>query len=168
MMLAGSGSFELTISVVLLLLLAFFGLGPAVQALYPGRGALVEKAAPAAGVIGIVGFLWGIWVAIRTLIGIGMVGTVPLVWLFMMIAALTLAALGFLLGYGLVANQLQGKNEALAARGNEVQQRIRAFQVPLGLVALFLAGFHLALLVGLGAVLRMITSFGPATVPTMP
>ena len=164
MPMAGSGSFELTVSVILLLLVAFFGLGPAIQALYPGRRELIEKAIPAAGIIGIVGFLWGAWMVIRTLIGIGMLGDAPLIWLVLMIGALDLVALGFLLGYGLVAKQIQGKNQAMAERGSKLQQRIGGFQFPLGLVALFVSGF----LIGLNAIFGAIMSIVPSGFPTTP
>ena len=168
MTMAGSGSFELTVTVILLLLIAFFALGPAIQALYPGRREVVEKAAPAAGLIGVIGLLWGIWTAVRTLFGIGMIGDAPLVWLFLAVGALNLVALGFLLSYSLWMKHLQARNEALAARGSHIQQRISAYQVPLGLAALFLAGFHLALVIGLSAMMSALASFGQDMFPTPP
>ena len=161
---AGAATFEVTVTIILLLLVAFFGLGPALQALYPGRKALVEKAAPAAGIVGIIGFLWGAWMTIRALIGIEMIGVAFLVWLLMVVGALTLMALGFLLGYGLVAQQLKGKNEALAERGAKIQQKIAGYQFLLGLVALFCAGFYF----GLNAIFGAIASAFRSGIPTLP
>lgn len=162
---AGSGTFELTVTTILLMLVAFFGLGPAIQTLYPGRREMIQKAAPAAGVIGIIGFLWGAWMAIRTLLAIGIVGQAFLMWLAMMIGALDLVALGFLLGYGLVSKQLEDKNQALAARGGQLQQRVGGYQLPLGLIALFCAGTFVGLSASLGPIAAAFLQYRPEALP---
>ncbi len=99
-----------------------------------GRKAdVVAKIAPFQGIIGVVGFLWGIWILIWTLIGIKVIAYVPILWLTSLAVAIMMILLGFLLGYALIAKvKTTGAGEAVKAKLSGLSGTLGIIAVALG------------------------------------
>lgn len=111
----------------------------------PNAQELIDKLTPYQGWIGVVLFLWGIWSTISAILNLGLLTKIPLVWIIWTVTAVTMLLLGFMLGYGLITQYALSKNEQAMQKGQQIRQKLAAFQGPIGLVAIGLAVFYLVL-----------------------
>ncbi len=104
----------------------------------PDAKVAFDKIAPYQGVIGIIFALWGIWGIIQCFMYISLLTAVPVLWIIWLIVSIVEAALGFILGYGLISKNLLSKNATAAAKGEQLLQKLLPFQGKLGIVAIIL------------------------------
>jgi hypothetical protein len=105
----------------------------------PDAKEYIEKIAPYQGYIGVIGALWGVFVVIKAVLNIGLLGHAPLHWLTWLAIGLVLVGNGFLLGYGLAIGHV--KDEAAKAKAQEAYQRLVPYQTRLGLVSIGLGAW---------------------------
>lgn len=102
----------------------------------PNAKDLIAKIVPFQGIIGIVLLLWGLINLIRVLPYLGtLFNYVPLSALLAVVTLLVSIALGFLLGYGLIA-QYALKNTSAAGSGESALAKLTPIQIPLGLLGI--------------------------------
>lgn len=104
----------------------------------PDAKELFDKIAPYQGWIGIVFAFWGIWGIISAILNLGLLGTFSVYWVTWLAVSVVEAALGFILGYGLIAKHALSKNAQAAAKGEELLARLTPLQGKLGIVAIIL------------------------------
>ena len=66
----------------------------------PNAQQLIDKLTPYQGWIGIVMFGWGIWETLHSVLGISLLGSHPLTWVFWLLSGVADLLVGFLLGFG--------------------------------------------------------------------
>ena len=89
-----------------------------------------------------MGYIWSLAV-IRMVLNIQLLSIIPMHWIIFLAMGVTMALLGFLLGFGLISQYtLQGNPEA-AAKAEALRAKLTSIQVPLGLagIALGVLGF---------------------------
>lgn len=104
----------------------------------PNAKELLEKIEPYQGWIGMLFCFWGIWGIISCIISIGWLTSAPIFWITMLVCNIVTAALGFMLGYGLINKYVLSKNEAAKEKAEAMRAKIAPKQGKLGLVGLVL------------------------------
>ncbi|WBU88190.1 hypothetical protein [Cellulophaga omnivescoria] len=107
----------------------------------PNAKELLEKIEPYQGWIGMVFCFWGIWGIVSAILTIGWLSTWPILWITYLVGNIVTAALGFMLGYGLINKYVLSKNEAAKAKAEEMRAKIAPKQGKLGLVGLILGAW---------------------------
>lgn len=102
----------------------------------PNVQELLNKLAPYQGFIGLIVGIWGVWMIIFCMIHISALPHRPVVWIVLLATGATEVLLGFLLGYSLIAKYALSGNVEAQARGNAMQARLVAIQIPLGLAGI--------------------------------
>ncbi len=99
---------------------------------------LLEKIEPYQGWIGIVFFFWGIWGIIQSILNMGLLSRIPIWWVTWLVGCVVTAALGFMLGYGLLNQFFLSKNNAAKQKAERLREKIAPKQGKLGVVGVFL------------------------------
>jgi hypothetical protein len=120
---------------------------PSLLANKPSAKALLEKIVPFQGWIGVVFFIGGIFGVIQVILAIGWLTTWPIGWVFWLLVELCELFLGFLLGYGLIAQYALSKNEAARAKGEQMLAKLLPWQGRLGIAAIVLGVLYTVLYV---------------------
>ncbi len=121
------------ISIILLSLIAVPSL---ILSRRPDAKEILDKIAPFQGWIGVVFCFWGIWGIIQSVLYIGLLTTAPIAWATMLACSAVIAALGFLLGYGLIAKFILSGNAEAKAKGDQLLKKLAPLQGTLGIVGL--------------------------------
>lgn len=85
-----------------LVVLGILGASNLIIAKKPDAAALIAKIAPYQGWMGAVSTFWGLWGIISAVLSIGLLSTFPIYWVSWLLCDLLLAALGLLLGVGVL------------------------------------------------------------------
>ncbi|SFW18478.1 hypothetical protein [Cellulophaga fucicola] len=104
----------------------------------PNAQELLDKITPYQGWIGLVFCFWGVWGIISSVLNIGWLTTFPIYWITFLAVNVLLAALGFILGYGMINKHLLAKNEEAKAKGEVLLAKLRPLQGKLGMAAIAL------------------------------
>lgn len=105
----------------------------------PNARDLIAKIVPFQGVIGIVLLIWALIELIRVLPNLSLLFQfVPVRALLLLVTLLVSIALGFLLGYGLIAQYALSKNAGAASGGEAARMKLAPIQGPLGIVGVIL------------------------------
>lgn len=104
----------------------------------PDAKAAFDKIAPYQGVIGIVFAILGVWGIFECLANIELLSLVPIAWIIWLLVSVVEAALGFILGYGLISKHLLSKNATAAEKGAQLLQKLLPLQGKLGIIAIVL------------------------------
>lgn len=116
----------------------------------PNARDLIAKIVPFQGIIGIVLLLWALINFIRVLSVLSFLFSgYPLTGILLVLTLLVAVALGFLLGYGLIA-QYALKNTSAAGSGESALAKLTPLQIPLGLLGIGLGLWMLISWAGLG------------------
>ncbi|HEY0408366.1 MAG TPA: hypothetical protein VGC89_21705 [Pyrinomonadaceae bacterium] len=100
---------------------------------------LIAKLVPFQGIIGIILLIWALIELIRVLPNFSLLlQVVPIRALLLLVTLLVSIALGFLLGYGLIAQYALNKNAGAASSGEAARMKLAPIQGPLGIVAIIL------------------------------
>lgn len=112
----------------------------------PNAQQLIDKLAPYQGWIGLVMFGWGIWETLHSVLGISLLGSHPVVWVFWLLSGLADLLVGFLLGFGLITHYALSKNAQAMARGQQIRTKLVGIQAPLGLLAILMGVLYIVFL----------------------
>ncbi len=104
----------------------------------PDAKELLDKITPYQGWIGVVFCIWGIWSLISCILNIGWLSLIPIPWILWLLVSIVEAALGFILGYGLITQYALSKNPAAAEKGEQVLAKLAPLQGKLGVLAIVL------------------------------
>ena len=104
----------------------------------PDAKELFDKIAPYQGWIGFVFAIWGIWGIISCILSISWISIWPIYWITWLLVAVIEAALGFILGYGLISKYALSKNPQAAEKGEQLLAKLIPLQGKLGIVAIIL------------------------------
>jgi len=127
------------VTIVVLMAGGLLGAANLIAARKPDARAMIEKLTPFQGWIGVVLVVWGLQDVIHVLRSMSVLSAAPFWWLVSLITTLTELALGFLLGYGLIAKYvLSGRPQALE-KGQQLQGQLAKYQGPLGVTAIAIA-----------------------------
>lgn len=111
----------------------------------PNAQQLIDKLAPYQGWIGVVMFGWGVWETISSVLGISLLSSHPLTWVFWMLSGVADLLVGFLLGFGLITHYALSKNPIAMAKGQRIRTTLVSVQAPLGLLAVVMGTFYIVL-----------------------
>lgn len=126
---------------ILLIVMGILAIYPLVVAKKPDAKELLDKIVPYQGWLGLVFCIWGVFGIVGSVLGIGALATGLfgiILWILNLLVNLVSAALGFLLGYGLIAKYILSKNEKAAAKGAEMLEKLRPYQTKLGIAAIII------------------------------
>lgn len=106
----------------------------------PNAKEMIDKLVPFQGIIGIVLLLYGIyWLLFWILPYLGAwMRMSPILGLGALLASLVAIGLGFLLGYGLIAQYALSNNADAARKGEAMRMKLAGIQGPLGLAGIVL------------------------------
>ncbi len=104
----------------------------------PDAEKYLKQLAQYQGWIGLVFAIWGVWGIISSIIHINLLSSNPIMWSTQMLTSFLEAALGFILGYGMINSMLLSKNPEAEEKGKELLKRLQPFQSTLGIVAIVL------------------------------
>jgi len=110
----------------------------------PNAQQLIDKLTPYQGWIGIVMFGWGVWETLHSVLGISLLGSHPLTWVFWLLSGVADLLVGFLLGFGLITHYALSKNPQAMARGSQIRAKLVGIQSPLGLLAIVMGALYIA------------------------
>jgi hypothetical protein len=117
----------------------------------PNAQDLIAKIVPFQGIIGIILLLWALINLIRILGYLGLLFQfVPVTAILFLLTLLVSIGLGFLLGYGLIAQYALNKNAGAAASGQTAMAKLAPIQIPLGLLGIGLGIWLLISYSGVG------------------
>jgi len=107
----------------------------------PNAKELLDKVVPFQGIIGFVAFIWGVWVIIQCIIGLGWIGwAFPLGlirWITYLANGVLLLAGGAILGWALIQKNLLAKApDNVKAKAEESFAKLVAFQPKIGIIAI--------------------------------
>lgn len=119
-----------------LVLLSIIAVPSLVLAKKPNAKELLEKVEPYQGWIGMVFCFWGIWGIISAILNLGWLTTAPIWWVTFLAGNVISAALGFMLGFGLINKYFLSKNADAKAKADNIREKIAPKQGKLGLVGI--------------------------------
>lgn len=105
----------------------------------PNAAEALAKLAPYQGTIGIIMFGWGVWELIHAVTGIAALSSSPLLWVFGLVSGIADLSVGLLLGFGLVSTYVFRGNAQAIEKGSMLRDKLAAFQVPLGALAILVS-----------------------------
>ncbi len=123
---------------ITLIILGCLAIPSLILAKKPDAKAAFDKIAPYQGWIGILFAIWGVWGIIQCILHIELASYVPIAWIIWLVVSVVEAALGFILGYGLISKHLLSKNETAAAKGEQLLAKLLPLQGKLGILAIIL------------------------------
>jgi hypothetical protein len=109
----------------------------------PNAQQLIDKLAPYQGWIGMVMFAWGLWDTLHAVLGMSLLASHPIVWIFWLLASVADLLVGFLLGFGLITHYALSKNASAMARGQQIRSKLMGVQAPLGLLAILMGVLYI-------------------------
>jgi hypothetical protein len=123
---------------LLLIAAGLLGAASLIVAKQPNAREVIAKLTPYQGIIGIILLIWALIVFIfRILPALGLLlQFFPLTGILLLATFLVAIALGFLLGYGLIAQYALNKNAGAAQGGEAMRLKLAKFQGPLGLLGI--------------------------------
>ena len=122
---------------ITLVLLSIIAVPSLILSKKPNAEELLAKIEPYQGWIGIVFCFWGIWGIISAILNLGWLTSMPIWWIHFLAGNIVSAALGFMLGYGLINKMFLSKNEAAKAKADELRAKIAPKQGKLGVIGIF-------------------------------
>jgi hypothetical protein len=123
---------------LLLIVAGVLGAASLIVAKQPNAREVIAKLTPFQGIIGIILLIWSLVVFLFYVLPIigPLMSYFPLRGLLVILTFLVAIALGFLLGYGLIAQYALNKNAGAAAGGEAMRMKLAKYQGPLGLLGI--------------------------------
>ncbi len=123
---------------ITLILLSFIAVPSILLAKKPNARELLDKVAPYQGWIGMLFCFWGIYgIIFSGVLGMGMIAHWPVYWATLLAVNVLQAALGFMLGYGLIAKYAFSKNEEARLKGEQLLAKLAPKQGKIGMLGIF-------------------------------
>lgn len=121
---------------ITLVLLSIIAVPSLILSKKPNAKELLEKIEPYQGWIGIVFCFWGIWGIITAVLNIGWLSVAPIWWITFLAGNIVSAALGFMLGFGLINQFFLSKNENAKEKAETLRTKIAPKQGKLGVIGI--------------------------------
>lgn len=129
---------------ITLVLLSIIAVPSLILSKKPNAKELLEKIEPYQGWIGIVFCFWGIWGIITAVLNIGWLSVAPIWWITFLAGNIVSAALGFMLGFGLINQFFLSKNENAKEKAETLRAKIAPKQGKLGVLGIFVGIWMIA------------------------
>ncbi|WP_179351986.1 hypothetical protein [Winogradskyella vidalii] len=127
-----------------LILLSIIAVPSLILSKKPNAQELLDKVAPYQGWIGLVFCFFGVWGIISALLNMGWLSVAPVWWITLLAGSVVEAALGFMLGFGMINKLLLSKNEAAKEKAAELREKLAPKQGKLGVLGLIVGGWMIA------------------------
>jgi hypothetical protein len=124
-----------------LVLLSIIAVPSLILSKKPNAKELLEKIEPYQSWIGALFCFWGVWGIISAILNIGWLTTAPIWWVTFLAGNIISAALGFMLGFGLINKYVLSKNEGAKEKADALRAKIAPKQGKLGLVGIFVGAW---------------------------
>ncbi len=121
---------------ILLVLLSIVAVPSLILSRKPNASELLEKIEPYQGWMGIGFCFVGLWGIVQAILNIGWLADAPIWWITFLAGNIVSAALGFMLGIGLINKLFLSKNEAARAKAEELRAKIAPKQGKLGILGI--------------------------------
>ncbi len=121
---------------IILILLGVLASSSMIVKMKPDATDLIDKIVPIQGWLGLVGFVLGIYYTFLVLTS----GYFSIIYLSI---TLLMAALGLLMGFGLISKYMLSKNEQAMAKGEAIRSKLATFQIPLGIAGIVLGALSI-------------------------
>lgn len=121
---------------ITLVLLSIIAVPSLILSKNPNAKELLKKIEPYQGWIGIVFCFWGVWGIITAILNLNWLTTTPIWWVTFIAGNIVSAALGFMLGSGLINKLFLSKNEIAKAKADEIRAKIAPKQGKLGILGI--------------------------------
>ncbi len=122
---------------ITLVLLSIIAVPSLILSKKPNAKELLEKIEPYQGWIGIVFCFWGVWGITTAVLNIGWLTSAPIWWITFLTGNIVSAALGFMLGFGLINKFFLSKNDNAKEKAESLRAKIAPKQGKLGVVGIF-------------------------------
>ena len=109
----------------------------------PNAKELIDKMVPYQGWIGVLLLFWGVWGVISCILNLGMLAHYPLTFIFWLASSVANAAVGGILGFGLVSKYMLSGSPAAKARGEILRGKLVGYQGALGLFAIAMGALYI-------------------------
>jgi len=113
---------------IILILLGVLASSSMIVKMKPDAKDLIDKIVPIQGWLGLVGFVYGIYYTFVVVTRYFSVVGISI--------SLLMAALGLLMGFGLISKYMLSKNEQAMAKGEAIRAKLATFQIPLGIAGI--------------------------------
>ncbi len=129
---------------ITLILLSIIAVPSLLLSKKPNAKELLEKIEPYQAWIGMVFCFWGIWGIISAVINIGWLTKAPLCWITFLAGNIVSAALGFMLGFGLISKYFLSKNADAKEKADALRVKIAPKQGKLGIIGIIVGVWMIA------------------------
>lgn len=129
---------------ITLVLLSIIAVPSLVLSKKPNAKELLEKIEPYQGWIGLVFCILGVWGIITAILNIAWLTTAPIWWATLAAGSLVEAALGFMLGFGLINKLFMSNNTEAQEKAAELRSKIAPKQGKLGILGLIVGVWMIA------------------------
>ncbi|WP_158975684.1 hypothetical protein [Cellulophaga sp. L1A9] len=126
---------------ITLVLLSIIAVPSLILSKKPNAKELLEKIEPYQAWIGMVFCFWGIWGIISAVLNIGWLTVAPIWWITFLAGNIVSAALGFMLGFGLINKYVLSKNENAKEKADKIRAKIAPKQGKLGVLGLIVGAW---------------------------
>ena len=126
---------------ITLILLSIVAVPSLILSKKPNAKELLAKIEPYQGWMGLVFCFWGVWGIITAILNLGWLTRAPIWWFTLLAGNIVCAALGFMLGSGLINKLFLTNNEAAKAKAEELRQRIAPKQGKLGILGILVGSW---------------------------
>jgi len=129
---------------ITLILLSIIAVPSLILSKKPNAQELLDKVAPYQGWIGLVFCIFGVWGIISALLNIALLSIAPIWWITLLAGSVVEAALGFMLGFGMINQLILSKNEAAQAKGAALREKLAPKLGQFGILGLVVGGWMIA------------------------
>lgn len=124
-----------------LVLLSIIAVPSLILSKKPNAKELLEKVEPYQGWIGLIFCFWGVWGIITAILNLGWLSVAPIWWVTFLVGNIVSAALGFMLGSGLINKIFLAKSEVAKAKAEELRTKIAPKQGKLGIAGIIVGAW---------------------------
>lgn len=117
-----------------LAVLGVLGASSIIIAKRPDAKEMIGKIAPYQGWIGAVSALWGVWMVIGSILGLGLLAIAPIYWVTYLASAVLQLSLGLLLGVGVLKQFI--KDPTANEKMDTTIAKLAPYQGTLGFIAI--------------------------------
>jgi len=123
------------LSILVLLVLGVLASADRFVAQRPDARQLLAQLKPIQGIAGLVGVAFGLFVVIDAIVHVGAIKVAALNWIIYLAVGVLSAALGFILGFGLLGGLL-GQSPAAKRKADELYDKLAPWRPSLGMTAI--------------------------------
>lgn len=126
---------------ITLILLSIIAVPSLLLSKKPNAKELLAKIEPYQGWIGLILCFYGVWGIVHAILNLGWLATWPGMWTTQLAGSIIQAALGFMLGFGLINKYFFSKNEAAKEKAIVIREKLAPKQGKLGILGIFVGAW---------------------------